>query len=327
MGWDARPRVLDTWKEDTVERLRGVLELRRSEVKVRRGGKGGRRARGEDGWGGRRSGQLDRRRAPRRRHVRESDIGRPRTNPEQAGKRAPEAVRWSKTGHTLVTSQRQLNKPPCRYGTPAVDISPHASPAIKKIHLRDSPWPGLSFDTNFGSTCPWSLLYSCPKNRMSRYGVMGRTRPKKLTSKAVVPIVREHEIDFVDEEVQSALQQIETGVEKAEESVSCPPPSNFSHVWKISRDRIPTSPQLCKRVLPLQRATKRRSWPMMPIGSTSSIRSKRRCCGEDQRGPYPNPRDRTQFDQIWRAIPPCILTTCDVHPLLLHRGGLLRMSV
>lgn len=49
---------------------------------------------------------------------------------------------------------------------------------------------------------------------------MGRTRPKKLTPKASIPIVREQEIDIVDDEVQSTLQQIETGVEKAEESVS-----------------------------------------------------------------------------------------------------------
>lgn len=55
---------------------------------------------------------------------------------------------------------------------------------------------------------------------MTRYGVMGRTRPKKLTSKAPIPIVRENGLDFIDDEVQSALQQIETGVEKAEESVS-----------------------------------------------------------------------------------------------------------
>jgi len=55
---------------------------------------------------------------------------------------------------------------------------------------------------------------------MTRYGGMGRTRPKKLTSKASIPIVREDEIDITDDEVQNALQQIETGVEKAEESVS-----------------------------------------------------------------------------------------------------------
>ena len=58
---------------------------------------------------------------------------------------------------------------------------------------------------------------------MTRYGGLGRTRPKKLTSKASIPIVREQDIDIVDDEIQSALQQIETGVEKAEESVSaCP---------------------------------------------------------------------------------------------------------
>ena len=49
---------------------------------------------------------------------------------------------------------------------------------------------------------------------------MGRTRPKKLTSKAPIPIVNEDDIDIIDDEVQSSLQQIETGVEKAEESVS-----------------------------------------------------------------------------------------------------------
>jgi enhancer of polycomb-like protein len=55
---------------------------------------------------------------------------------------------------------------------------------------------------------------------MTRYGGMGRTRPKKLTSKASIPIVREDQIETINEEVQAALQQIETGVEKAEESVS-----------------------------------------------------------------------------------------------------------
>ncbi|KAL2217161.1 enhancer of polycomb-like-domain-containing protein [Thermoascus aurantiacus ATCC 26904] len=76
---------------------------------------------------------------------------------------------------------------------------------------------------------------------MSRYGVMGRTRPKKLTSKAVVPIVREHEIDFVDEEVQSALQQIETGVEKAEESeVHLQSALSAAAAGKISEAHIPT---------------------------------------------------------------------------------------
>jgi enhancer of polycomb-like protein len=70
---------------------------------------------------------------------------------------------------------------------------------------------------------------------MTRYGGLGRTRPKKLTSKASIPIVREHEIDVVDDEIQSTLQQIETGVEKAEESVSvAPPPKRASSLHVIT---------------------------------------------------------------------------------------------
>jgi enhancer of polycomb-like protein len=65
---------------------------------------------------------------------------------------------------------------------------------------------------------------------MTRYGGLGRTRPKKLTSKASIPIVREHEIDVVDDEIHSTLQQIETGVEKAEESVS----ASISHLFLAS---------------------------------------------------------------------------------------------
>lgn len=63
---------------------------------------------------------------------------------------------------------------------------------------------------------------------MTRYGGLGRTRPKKLTPKASIPIVREHEIDALDEDLHTTLQQIETGVEKAEESVSGSPTPNFS---------------------------------------------------------------------------------------------------
>lgn len=58
---------------------------------------------------------------------------------------------------------------------------------------------------------------------MTRYGGLGRTRPKKLTSKASIPIVREDQIDYLDEDVHATFQQIETGVEKAEESVRPPP--------------------------------------------------------------------------------------------------------
>lgn len=63
---------------------------------------------------------------------------------------------------------------------------------------------------------------------MTRYGGLGRTRPKKLTPKASIPIVREDEIDTIDEDLQTTLQQIETGVEKAEESVSPHHPPVFS---------------------------------------------------------------------------------------------------
>jgi hypothetical protein len=67
---------------------------------------------------------------------------------------------------------------------------------------------------------------------------MGRTRPKKLTSKASIPVVREHEIDALDEDIQSSLQQIETGVEKAEESVS-PPSLSRDIIAKMTRDFHP----------------------------------------------------------------------------------------
>lgn len=63
---------------------------------------------------------------------------------------------------------------------------------------------------------------------MTRYGGLGRTRPKKLTPKAPIPILREDEIDALDEDLQANLQQIETGVEKAEESVSGSSTPNFS---------------------------------------------------------------------------------------------------
>ncbi|KAL4999061.1 enhancer of polycomb-like protein 1 [Aspergillus recurvatus] len=53
---------------------------------------------------------------------------------------------------------------------------------------------------------------------MTRYAGLGRTRPKKLTPKAPIPIYREHQVDELEEEIQNGLQQVETGVEKAEES-------------------------------------------------------------------------------------------------------------
>ncbi|KAJ9195759.1 hypothetical protein DTO164E3_6594 [Paecilomyces variotii] len=70
---------------------------------------------------------------------------------------------------------------------------------------------------------------------------MGRTRPKKLTPKASIPIVREQEIDIVDDEVQSTLQQIETGVEKAEESeFHLQAAINAAALGKVNEAHIPT---------------------------------------------------------------------------------------
>ncbi|KAJ5302170.1 hypothetical protein PENANT_c008G02914 [Penicillium antarcticum] len=76
---------------------------------------------------------------------------------------------------------------------------------------------------------------------MTRYGGMGRTRPKKLTSKASIPVVREHEIDSLDEDIQNSLQQIETGVEKAEESeIHLQIAINATAQGKVNEAHIPT---------------------------------------------------------------------------------------
>ncbi|KAM5452101.1 Enhancer of polycomb-like protein 1 [Microsporum audouinii] len=54
---------------------------------------------------------------------------------------------------------------------------------------------------------------------MSRLGGMMRaTRPKKLTPKQPIPIFREDQIDLTEDDPQTTLQAIETGVEKAEET-------------------------------------------------------------------------------------------------------------
>ncbi|EEQ90135.1 hypothetical protein RJZ56_006800 [Blastomyces dermatitidis] len=54
---------------------------------------------------------------------------------------------------------------------------------------------------------------------MSRLGGMMRsTRPKKLTSKQPIPIFREDQVDLIDDDLQTTLQAIDTGVEKAEET-------------------------------------------------------------------------------------------------------------
>lgn len=41
------------------------------------------------------------------------DIGQPRTNRKRTGKRTPEAVRWSKTGHAWAALQRQPIRQRC----------------------------------------------------------------------------------------------------------------------------------------------------------------------------------------------------------------------
>ena len=54
---------------------------------------------------------------------------------------------------------------------------------------------------------------------MSR--VTGRhTRPKKLTPKQNVPIFREEQVESASAEAEALRNQIDTGVEKSEESVS-----------------------------------------------------------------------------------------------------------
>ncbi|KAJ5778953.1 hypothetical protein N7457_006673 [Penicillium paradoxum] len=76
---------------------------------------------------------------------------------------------------------------------------------------------------------------------MTRYGGLGRTRPKKLTSKASIPVVRESDIDPIEDDTQSALQQIETGVEKAEESeIHLQRAINAAAQGKVNEAHIPT---------------------------------------------------------------------------------------
>ncbi|OQE43031.1 hypothetical protein PENCOP_c003G03417 [Penicillium coprophilum] len=76
---------------------------------------------------------------------------------------------------------------------------------------------------------------------MTRYGGLGRTRPKKLTSKASIPVVRESDIDAIDDDIQSSLQQIETGVEKAEESeIHLQRAINATAQGKVNEAHIPT---------------------------------------------------------------------------------------
>ncbi|OAX81180.1 hypothetical protein ACJ72_04475 [Emergomyces africanus] len=127
------------------------------------------------------------------------DIDWPRTSRIRKFKRAPEPVRMPKTGQFLVSSQRQLKKPLSRHAVANCFISPQHCSIALKIHLRDFACPGLSVMSRLG-------------------GMMRSTRPKKLTSKQPIPIFREDQIDLIEDDLQTTLQAIETGVEKAEET-------------------------------------------------------------------------------------------------------------
>jgi hypothetical protein len=128
---------------------------------------------------------------------------------------------------------------------------------------------------------------------MTRYGGMGRTRPKKLTSKASIPIVREHEIDIIDDEVHNALQQVETGVEKAEESVSVFPRLIFSHPCMYHV--ILSQPHLIVKILSADiLGPKQRSLTLFSIGIPSSSCYKRDCPRKSKRSSHSHTRDRPQ---------------------------------
>ncbi|EEH41264.1 hypothetical protein PAAG_03550 [Paracoccidioides lutzii Pb01] len=77
---------------------------------------------------------------------------------------------------------------------------------------------------------------------MSRLvGMMRSTRPKKLTSKQPIPIFREDQIDVIEDEVQTTLQSIETGVEKAEETeIHLQAAINAAARGNVAQAHIPT---------------------------------------------------------------------------------------
>lgn len=70
---------------------------------------------------------------------------------------------------------------------------------------------------------------------MSRVGGVTRiTRPKKPPAKQPIPIFRENQIDLVVDEPQASLQNIKTGVEEGEESVSIFLPSSFISFFSLA---------------------------------------------------------------------------------------------
>lgn len=59
---------------------------------------------------------------------------------------------------------------------------------------------------------------------MTRSTVAGsaRFRQRKLSTRTTLQILREDQVDQVDDEAQRNVPKVETGVEKGEEIVSCP---------------------------------------------------------------------------------------------------------
>ncbi|QKX60049.1 uncharacterized protein TRUGW13939_07191 [Talaromyces rugulosus] len=112
---------------------------------------------------------------------------------------------------------------------------------------------------------------------MTRYGGMGRTRPKKLTSKASIPIVREDQIDYLDEDIHATLQQIETGVEKAEESeVHLQAAINAAALGKVSEANIPTPETILSNIQYDELYPPTFSQPATYIRFSSTVED---CCG------------------------------------------------
>jgi hypothetical protein len=70
-----------------------------------------------------------------------------------------------------------------------------------------------------------------------------RFRQRKLSTKQNIPVLREHEIEKLDDDEASRhIPRVETGVEKGEEIVS-PAASLFEHslfacIWTLQRQRL-----------------------------------------------------------------------------------------
>ncbi|KAJ5552791.1 hypothetical protein N7494_002169 [Penicillium frequentans] len=126
---------------------------------------------------------------------------------------------------------------------------------------------------------------------MTRYGGLGRTRPKKLTSKASIPIVREEEIDALDEDVQNH-QQIETGVEKAEESeFHLQVAINLTAQGKVNDAHIPTPETILSNLRYDELYPPLFSQPATYIRSSATVED---CCG--------CPYNMTEEDDVFLKI-------------------------